>query len=115
VVTEALRRVLGAVTGIVVAHRASTLLLADKVALLDTVDGAGTITHIGTHEDLLATVPRYRYLLAADDELDDGAEPRAEWEDEADRKQLDHLYEESVGQRAAARLPDGYIAAERSR
>ena len=115
VVTEALRRVLGAVTGIVVAHRASTLLLADKVALLDTVDGAGTVTHIGTHEDLLATVPRYRYLLAADDELDDGAEPRAEWEDEADRKQLDHLYEESVGQRAAARLPDGYIAAERSR
>jgi ATP-binding cassette subfamily B protein len=115
VVTEALRRVLGAVTGIVVAHRASTLLLADKVALLDTVDGAGTITHIGTHEELLATVPRYRYLLAADDELDDGAEPRAEWEDEADRKQLDHLYEESVGQRAAARLPDGYIAAERSR
>ena len=115
VVTEALRRVLSAVTGIVVAHRASTLLLADKVALLDTVDGAGTITHIGTHEELLATVPRYRYLLAADDELDDGAEPRAEWEDEADRKQLDHLYEESVGQRAAARLPDGYIAAERSR
>lgn len=115
VVTEALRRVLGAVTGIVVAHRASTLLLADKVALLDTVDGVGTVTHIGTHEDLLATVPRYRYLLAADDELDDGAEPRAEWEDEADRKQLDHLYEESVGQRAAARLPDGYIAAERSR
>ena len=115
VVTEALRRVLSAVTGIVVAHRASTLLLADKVALLDTVEGAGTITHIGTHEELLATVPRYRYLLAADDELDDGAEPRAEWEDEADRKQLDHLYEESVGQRAAARPPDGYIAAERSR
>lgn len=115
VVTEALRRVLSTVTGIVVAHRASTLLLADKVALLDTVEGAGTITHIGTHEELLATVPRYRYLLAADDELDDGAEPRAEWEDEADRKQLDHLYEESVGQRAAARPPDGYIAAERSR
>ena len=37
-VTEALRRVLGEVTGIVVAHRASTVLLADKVALLDTVD-----------------------------------------------------------------------------
>jgi hypothetical protein len=65
------------------------VLLADKVALLDTVDGVGTITHIGTHEELLAAVPRYRYLLAADDELDDGAEPRAEWEDEADRKQLD--------------------------
>ena len=68
VVEEALRRVLHAVTGIVVAHRASTVLLADKVALLD----GGTITHIGTHAELLATVPQYRYLLAADDELDDG-------------------------------------------
>jgi ATP-binding cassette subfamily B protein len=114
-VTEALRRVLGEVAGIVVAHRASTVLLADKVALLDTVDGAGTITHIGTHEELLASVPRYRYLLAADDELDDGCEPRPEWEDDADRQRLDHVYEEAVGQRAAALLPDGYVAAERAR
>jgi ATP-binding cassette subfamily B protein len=114
-VTEALRRVLGEVAGIVVAHRASTVLLADKVALLDTVDGAGTITHIGTHEELLSSVPRYRYLLAADDELDDGCEPRPEWEDDADRQQLDHVYEEAVGQRAAALLPDGYVAAERVR
>ncbi|MFN0143428.1 MAG: ABC transporter ATP-binding protein [Mycobacterium sp.] len=114
-VTEALRRVLGDVTGILVVHRASTVLLADKVALLDTVDQAGTITHIGTHEELLATVPRYRYLLAADDELDDGAEPRPQWEDDADRQQLDHVYEEAVGQRTASRLPDGYVAAERTR
>ena len=114
-VTEALRRVLGEVTGIVVAHRASTVLLADKVALLDTVDGAGTITHIGTHEELLATVPRYRYLLAADDELDDGSEPRPEWEDDADRQRLDHVYDEVVGQRAAARPPTGYVAVEGTR
>ena len=52
VVEEALRRVLHSVTGIVVAHRASTVLLADKVALL--VDGA--ITHVGTHAELLAGV-----------------------------------------------------------
>lgn len=114
-VTEALRRVLDEVAGIVVAHRASTVLLADKVALLDTVDGAGTITHIGTHEELLASVPRYRYLLAADDELDDGCEPRPEWEDDADRQRLDHVYEEAAGQRAAALLPDGYVAVERTR
>ena len=67
VVTEALRNVLRAVTGVVVANRASTVLLADRVALLEN----GTITHVGTHSELLATVPRYRYLLAADDELDD--------------------------------------------
>ncbi len=61
-VEAALRRVLEDATGIVVAHRASTVLLADKVALLQD----GTITHVGEHSDLLATVPAYRELLAAD-------------------------------------------------
>ena len=90
VVEEALRRVLHAVTGIVVAHRASTVLLADKVALLE----GGTITHIGTHAELLATVPQYRYLLAADDELDDGAERACAWQDDEDRSRLGLSYEE---------------------
>jgi ATP-binding cassette subfamily B protein len=61
-VEEALRRVLADATGIVVAHRASTVMLADKVALLQN----GTITDVGTHRELLATVPAYRNLLAAD-------------------------------------------------
>lgn len=108
-VTEALRRVLSGVTGIVVAHRASTVLLADKVALLDSVDGVSTITHVGTHEQLLAGVPRYRYLLAADDELDDGSEPRPVWEDDDSRRRLDHAYEED---RALPRRPDGYVSSE---
>ncbi|MBO0845535.1 MAG: ABC transporter ATP-binding protein [Nocardioides sp.] len=63
-VEEALRRVLAETTGLVVAHRASTVLLADRVALLQN----GTITHVGQHRDLLATVPAYRNLLAADSE-----------------------------------------------
>lgn len=84
VVTEALRRVLRGVTGIVVAHRASTVLLADKVALLQD----GTITHIGTHAQLLAQVPQYRYLLAADDQLDDACERSCEWEDEEELGRL---------------------------
>ncbi|WP_396913157.1 ATP-binding cassette domain-containing protein, partial [Mycolicibacterium sp.] len=84
VVTEALRRVLRRVTGIVVAHRASTVLLADKVALLQD----GTITHIGTHAQLLAQVPQYRYLLAADDQLDDACERSCEWEDEEELGRL---------------------------
>ena len=58
-VEEALRRVLADTTGVVVAHRASTVLLADRVALLQD----GTITHVGTHRELLATVPAYRDLL----------------------------------------------------
>jgi len=69
-VEEALRRVLAETTGLVVAHRASTVLLADKVALLQD----GTITHVGQHRELLGTVPAYRELLAADaEELEEAA------------------------------------------
>jgi ATP-binding cassette, subfamily B, bacterial len=64
-VEQALRVVLRDATGIVVAHRASTVLLADKVALLQD----GTITHVGRHSDLMAEVPAYRELLAADADL----------------------------------------------
>ncbi|MEV4091609.1 ABC transporter ATP-binding protein [Streptosporangium saharense] len=68
-VEEALRRVLRDATGIVVAHRASTVLLADRVALL--LDG--TIAHVGPHHELLARVPEYRALLSAglDEPLDE--------------------------------------------
>jgi ATP-binding cassette subfamily B protein len=69
-VEEALRRVLAETTGLVVAHRASTVLLADKVALLED----GTITHVGQHRELLTSVPAYRELLAADsEELEEAA------------------------------------------
>ena len=61
-VEAALKRVLVGVTGIVVAHRASTVMLADRVAMLS----EGTITHIGTHSELLRTVPEYRELLSAE-------------------------------------------------
>ncbi|MBX6384304.1 MAG: ABC transporter ATP-binding protein [Microbispora sp.] len=65
-VEEALRGVLAEATGIIVAHRASTVLLADRVALLRD----GTITHIGRHGELLSAVPEYRELLAQDADLD---------------------------------------------
>jgi ATP-binding cassette subfamily B protein len=64
-VEDALRSVLSSTTGLVVAHRASTVLLADRVALLQD----GTITHVGDHRELLATVPAYRELLSADADL----------------------------------------------
>ncbi|OLP04268.1 ABC transporter [Mycolicibacterium porcinum] len=89
-VTEALGRVLRGVTGIIVAHRASTVLLADKVALLQD----GTITHLGTHAQLLTQVPQYRYLLAADDELDDACERTCEWEDEEELGRLRRGHDE---------------------
>ncbi|MET9019491.1 ABC transporter ATP-binding protein [Actinopolymorpha sp. NPDC004070] len=65
-VEKALRYVLAEATGIVVAHRASTVLLADKVALLQ----GGTVTHVGTHQELLAEVPAYRELLGQDADTD---------------------------------------------
>ncbi|WP_433282441.1 ABC transporter ATP-binding protein [Pseudonocardia xinjiangensis] len=63
-VEAALRRVLGGVTALVVAHRPSTVQLADRVALL--VDGR--IAAVGTHSELLATDPEYRRLLSSPDE-----------------------------------------------
>ena len=63
-VEETLARVLGSTTALIVAHRASTVLLADRVALLQD----GRITHVGEHRELLATVPAYRSLLAADED-----------------------------------------------
>jgi ATP-binding cassette, subfamily B, bacterial len=64
-VERALRQVLRETTALVVAHRPSTVLLADRVALL----AGGRIAAVGTHRELLADVPAYRDLLAQDSEL----------------------------------------------
>ena len=101
-VTDALRRVLHAVTAVVVAHRASTVLLADKVALLQN----GTITHVGTHAELLARVPQYRYLLAADDELDENLERTCAWQDDEQRDRLCHTLDEQEATDAACEGTD---------
>jgi len=69
-VERALREVLASTTALVVAHRASTVLLADRVALLQ----HGRITAIGRHSDLLAEVPAYRELLSSSAELADAGE-----------------------------------------
>ena len=60
-VEQALRSVLSRTTALVVAHRPSTVMLADRVALLDN----GVITEIGTHKELLARSPRYRHVISA--------------------------------------------------
>jgi ATP-binding cassette subfamily B protein len=60
-VERALRAALGSTTTLIVAHRASTVMLADRVALLQD----GRITAIATHSELMATVPAYRDLLAS--------------------------------------------------
>jgi ATP-binding cassette, subfamily B, bacterial len=59
-IESALRGVLEGVTAILVAHRPSTLHLADRVALLD----EGRIVAVGTHSELMSSQPLYRDLLS---------------------------------------------------
>jgi ATP-binding cassette subfamily B protein len=66
-VEAALRRVLAGTTALVVAHRPSTVMLADRVALL----ADGRIAAVGTHRELLDTVPAYRRLLSQSSELEE--------------------------------------------
>jgi ATP-binding cassette subfamily B protein len=61
-VEGALREVLATTTALVVAHRPSTVLLADRVALLS----GGRIAAVGTHHQLLAECREYRQLMSGD-------------------------------------------------
>ncbi|MFJ4696410.1 ABC transporter ATP-binding protein [Streptomyces sp. NPDC088766] len=65
-VEAALRRVLADTTALIVAHRPSTVLLADRVALLS----GGRITAVGTHHELLRTHAEYARLMSGDQEAD---------------------------------------------
>jgi ATP-binding cassette subfamily B protein len=60
-VEDALREVMAETTTLVVAHRPSTVTLADRVALLE----HGRITAVGTHSELLATSVHYRYVISS--------------------------------------------------
>ncbi|MBW1595876.1 ABC transporter ATP-binding protein [Streptomyces sp. JJ38] len=59
-VEAALREVLATTTALVVAHRPSTVLLADRVALLS----GGRVTEVGTHDELFARSVEYRRLMS---------------------------------------------------
>ncbi len=58
-VTTALHQILAGSTALVVAHRPSTVALADTVALLS----GGVITATGSHRELLASNPEYAALM----------------------------------------------------
>ncbi|MFF7332692.1 ABC transporter transmembrane domain-containing protein [Streptomyces sp. NPDC008150] len=63
-VEAALREVLADTTALIVAHRPSTVLLADRVALLS----EGRITAVGTHHELLSTSAEYAHLMSGQGE-----------------------------------------------
>ena len=60
-VEEALRNVLKDTTALIVAHRPSTVQLADKVALMKD----GKVVAVGKHSDLLASNEHYRYVISS--------------------------------------------------
>jgi ATP-binding cassette, subfamily B, bacterial len=61
-IESALKEVLVSSTVILIAHRPSTLLLADRVAVIRD----GTVLATGAHHDLLSSEPYYREILASD-------------------------------------------------
>ncbi|WP_189306028.1 ABC transporter ATP-binding protein [Streptomyces cinerochromogenes] len=63
-VEAALRRVLADTTALIVAHRPSTVLLADRVALLS----GGRIAAVGTHQELLRHNAEYAHLMSGEQE-----------------------------------------------
>lgn len=60
-VEDALREVLSETTALIVAHRPSTVTLADRVALLQD----GRITAVGTHSELLRDSEHYRHVISS--------------------------------------------------
>jgi ATP-binding cassette subfamily B protein len=60
-VEAALRRILASTTALIVAHRPSTVQLADRVAVMED----GRISAVGTHSELLATSAHYRFVISS--------------------------------------------------
>ena len=60
-IRAALREVMTGRTTLIIAHRPATIALADRVVLI----GDGRVVATGTHDELLATSPEYRSVLAS--------------------------------------------------
>jgi ATP-binding cassette subfamily B protein len=94
---EALKGVMRGRTTLLIAHRRSTLNLADRIAVLD----GGRLADIGTHEELQERSALYRRLLTDPDEL--GAvspghtPPACPQEDTSVREELDAEFDAERG------------------
>ncbi|MFJ4976819.1 ABC transporter ATP-binding protein [Streptomyces coeruleorubidus] len=94
---EALKEVMRGRTTLLIAHRRSTLNLADRIAVLD----GGRLADIGTHDELQQRSALYRRLLTDPDEL--GAvspghtQPACPREDTSVRDELDAEFDAERG------------------
>ncbi|MEV7887160.1 ABC transporter ATP-binding protein [Streptomyces sp. NPDC088357] len=94
---EALKQVMEGRTTLLIAHRRSTLNLADRIAVLDD----GRLADLGTHEELQKRSALYRRLLTDPDELGGvspgHAQPAAPCEDTSLREELDAEFDAERG------------------
>jgi ATP-binding cassette subfamily B protein len=94
---EALAQVMRGRTTLLIAHRRSTLGLADRIAVLD----HGRLADIGTHEELQERSALYRRLLTDPDELGGvspgHARPAQEPDDTSVRDELDAEFDAERG------------------
>ncbi|KKD05350.1 ABC transporter ATP-binding protein [Streptomyces sp. WM6386] len=94
---EALKQVMEGRTTLLIAHRRSTLNLADRIAVLDD----GRLADLGTHEQLQKRSALYRRLLTDPDELGGvspgHAQPAAPCEDTSLREELDAEFDAERG------------------
>lgn len=94
---EALKQVMEGRTTLLIAHRRSTLGLADRIAVLD----GGRLADLGTHEELQERSALYRRLLTDPDELGGvspgHAEPAVPREDTSVREELDAEFDAERG------------------
>src|SRR5689334_19797682 len=86
----ALRAVMQGRTTLIIAHRRSTLNLADRIVVLD----SGRVADTGTHAELEERCPLYRRLIVS-----------GEYDDEAVRTVEDMLDDRAMVQAAGAGLP----------
>ncbi|MFD8058651.1 ABC transporter ATP-binding protein [Streptomyces cyaneofuscatus] len=110
---EALKQVMEGRTTLLIAHRRSTLQLADRIAVLD----GGKLAATGTHAELERTSPLYRRLLTDPDELG-GTSPghrpvHAEADPDGDRALQEELDAEFDAERGIT--PELWIRKEEDR
>ncbi|RZU24753.1 ABC transporter ATP-binding protein [Streptomyces sp. BK239] len=94
---EALKHVMAGRTTLLIAHRRSTLNLADRIAVLDD----GRLADLGTHEELQKRSALYRRLLTDPDELGGVSpghtHPAPPREDTSVREELDAEFDAELG------------------
>ncbi|MCA1943265.1 MAG: ABC transporter ATP-binding protein/permease [Yonghaparkia sp.] len=108
-VEAALRRVLATTTGLIVAHRPSTVQMADRVALLQ----EGRITDVGTHSELLKRNEHYRYVISSLEDEELAAAERADRElsqAERESRRRDAIDRESRVIDSSTDIPRGEVA-----